>query len=139
MSLTWTVPPDVPSLFHSSVLLIPCVAAKNSVPFTSSRPDGEELAPAGLISLTMVTFRVAPSTFHSSRPCPPLAALKYSELLDFVSSAAAEKTLVEVRIVVPPPVPLLVQTERPVPSSAIKNSVPLKSVSSAGSEEALPD
>ena len=44
MSLTSTVPDDVPLLFHSSVPFDPLLARKYSVPFTFTRKLGEEEA-----------------------------------------------------------------------------------------------
>src|SRR5207244_5837863 len=52
MSLTRTVPEEVPSLFHSSLPCVPSSAAKNTVPFTLVSALGEEPNGPGKISWT---------------------------------------------------------------------------------------
>src|SRR5436190_23586429 len=52
MSLTRTVPEEVPSLFHSSLPCVPSSAAKNTVPLTLVSALGEEPNGPGRISWT---------------------------------------------------------------------------------------
>ena len=69
MSLTRPVPPDVPSLFHSSAPLTPSLALKNSVAATLVRETTPPLNPTPTrMSFTMVVPASVPSLFHSSRP-----------------------------------------------------------------------
>jgi hypothetical protein len=57
MSLTMTVPPAVPSLFHNSTPPLPSVAVKYSTPLTSTRLLGEPLAvPAG--SMVLMSYQL---------------------------------------------------------------------------------
>ena len=67
MSLTRTVPEEVPSDFHSSLPWLPSLAAKNSVPFDVRQVGRElELAEPGLMSVTRTVPEEVPSDFHSS-------------------------------------------------------------------------
>ena len=79
ISLTMTVPEEVPSLFHNSVPLLPSVAAKNKVLPTAVRFVGREL-PVALMSFTITVPDEEPSVFHNSVPLAWVAAAKYSVL-----------------------------------------------------------
>jgi hypothetical protein len=78
MSLTSTVPAAVPSVFHSSVPVVPSLAVKNRVsPTILNSVDDEEgpekvliEPPLGLRSLKSVVPAAVPSVLQSSIPVP---------------------------------------------------------------------
>src|SRR5258706_5566692 len=77
MSFTRTVPPSVPSVFHSSTPVLPSLAAKYNAVLNTVKPLGEEPAPGlGLMSFTRTVPASVPSLFHSSGPVTPSSAEK---------------------------------------------------------------
>jgi hypothetical protein len=76
MSLTWTVPAAVPSLFHSSTPDNELLAAKKSVPFTLVRELGFEPMEPAKMSLTWRVPAAVPSLFHNSVPVVGVVAAK---------------------------------------------------------------
>src|SRR5262245_60070145 len=99
-----------------------------------------ELAGPGLMSLTMTVPCAVPSLFHSSKPCTPSSAVKNSVPLTSVrfpihaaGNPPAGPGLMSLTILVPAAVPSLFHSSRPcTPSSAVKNSVPLRLVRNDG-------
>src|SRR5512139_951415 len=90
MSLTITVPADVPSDFHSSVPFTASAAEKYSVPLTSVRNWGFE-EPAKLMFLTITVPADVPSDFHNSVPFTASVAEKYSVPLTSVRNWGFEE------------------------------------------------
>src|SRR5712672_1011767 len=77
MSFTCTVPPSVPSVFHSSTPVPPSLAEKYNALLNTVKPLGEEPAPElGLMSFTRTVPASVPSLFHSSGPVTPSSAEK---------------------------------------------------------------
>src|SRR5712671_6176169 len=75
MSFTRTVPPSVPSVFHSSAPVPPSLAEKYNALLNTVKPLGEEPG-LGLMSFTRTVPASVPSLFHSSGPVTPSAAEK---------------------------------------------------------------
>src|SRR2546425_13922 len=76
MSLTSTVPSEVPSLFQSSLQTPGLSALKKSVPLLATRSMGTDDPDPGLISLTRTVPAAVPSLFHSSVPVSGRLAAK---------------------------------------------------------------
>src|SRR5258705_9861732 len=103
MSFTCTVPPAVPSLFHSSRPLTPSSAEKNQAPLKKTNSEGKrvppspgkELAPGfALMSFTSTGPPAVPSVIHSSIPVPPSLAARTKKV--------GAGTGVELALLVPP-------------------------------------
>src|SRR5258707_14692172 len=99
MSISCTVLPSVPSLFHSSRPLTPSSAEKYNALLNTVKPAGEELKGAripptdptpGAMSFTCTAPPTVPSLFHSSRPLTPSPAEKYNALLNTAKSLGEE-------------------------------------------------
>src|SRR5437899_369419 len=136
MSLTRTVLPAVPSVFHSSEPWKPSLAAKNKVPFTFVKLDGkDEYVPLPMSSTSTVPASV-PSLFQSSRPCVSSTALKNSVPLTLAKLTGSEccgPGLMSLTRTVPAAVPSVFHNSRPcVPSSTLKKSVLPTAVKSVG-------
>src|SRR6516164_7979706 len=91
------------------------------------------------MSLTKTVPVPVPSLFHSSRPCDPSSAEKYTTPFTFVSQLGFDELLPLVLMsrtrTVPAAVPSLFHNSRPsVPSSATKNRVPCTLVRLFGTE-----
>src|SRR6266581_4183787 len=123
MSFTNTVPPGVPSLFHSSIPVMPSLAEKYKTLLKTVSPETRETAPTRTVPAPV------PSVFHSSRPLRPPSAEKYRALPRTVNSRGEETTAVTRTVA---PVPSLFHSSGPVPSSAEKNHAPLKKTNSEG-------
>src|SRR5258708_35432616 len=85
MSFTCTVPPGVPSLFHSSGPVTPSSAGKNQAPLRKTNSEGKRVPPSPgkewsvavvLMSFTSVVPAAVPSVFHSSIPLAPSLAAR---------------------------------------------------------------
>ncbi len=141
MSFTITVPPEVPSLFQSSLPFVPSSATKKRVPLTSTNISGALPPLPDLMSLTITVPAAVPSLFQSSFPLVPSLALKKNspletvKCLDTITEAIPSPVpeLMSLIMTVPPSVPSLLQSSLPVVASpAIKKSVPLTSVRKVG-------
>src|SRR4051794_9206234 len=69
---------------HSSFPCTPSSAAKNRLPLTFVRHEGDEGGLPGLTSPTIVVPAVVPSLCHNSYPCVSSEAEKYNVPLTFV-------------------------------------------------------
>src|SRR5262245_1203248 len=144
MSLTSTVPVEVPSLLHNSVPWMPLLAVENSVPLIFPRFLGKEPALPGWMFLTRIVPSAVPSLFHRSVPFVPSSAeknrvpLTLAKLLGLELSGKPYELLpgrMSLTRTVPAAAPSLFHNSNPVkPSLAEKNSVPWTSVRLLGRE-----
>src|SRR3989440_3751093 len=143
MSFTNTVPPGVPSLFHSSTPVAPSFAEKySSLPRTASL-RGRELAPS-LMSFTRTVPACVPSLFHSSTPVTPSSAEKNQVPLTKANSVGRGVPLapgkefpvglMSFTRTVPVSVPSVFHSSMPLIPSSAANSMMLEV---AGAEPAL--
>ncbi len=98
MSLTNTVPAAVPSLFQSSLPLMPSLAEKNSVPFTLVRNAGIESPAPAMMSFTNTVPAAVPSLFQSSKPLPPPSLAEKNSVPFTLAGALAELALTPCRL-----------------------------------------
>src|SRR5204863_1378886 len=112
VSFTITVPSLVPSLFQSSVPLVPpSLAEKYNVPLRFVINAGSfcefekaDALPAA-IDFTIDVVAAVPLLFQSSSPLEPLFAVKYSVPLRLIRFSGSELTFDPVRMSATRPVP----------------------------------
>src|SRR4051794_27266755 len=75
---TAAVPEEVPSLFQSTLPVVPSSVRKNSVPLILTSEVGEELLLPGTISFTRLVPAAVPSLLQSSTPLVPSLTVKNS-------------------------------------------------------------
>src|SRR2546429_763537 len=150
MSFTRSVLPAT-SVFHSSTPWTPSSAEKYKALLNTVKPLGEELASVvGLMSFTRTVPVPVPSVFHNSTPWTPASAAKYRALVKAVRpdgeelkgtwmpAVNPEPGAMSFTCTVPPTVPSVLHSSRPLPpSSAEKYKALLSTVKPLGEELAL--
>jgi len=123
MSLTSTVPSEVPSLFQSSTPVAGSKAPKKSVPFTMVGSFQFESSGPGLMSLTSTVPSGVPSVFQGSHPVAGSQPTKKSAPANTGPGPKAFGTI-SVNITVPASVPSVFHTSPAAASAALKKTAP---------------